>query len=163
MNSAPQERILTWVFLALVAFYVLWAALIAWHYFRIRKEALEVYEAERRRGAFPENEPFEPYERAYLKTSSLRVFIYRWLACVTATVLLPVIVWALNFVWVKIYYAIGADLVFEEGNMVHSFYLAVGSMAGLVLIAGLYARSYHVGRKNDFAKEWADERQIAHA
>lgn len=154
---------MTWVILALVAFYVLWAALIVWHFFRIRKEAHDVYEAERRRGEFPDNEPFEPYERAYLKTSSLRVFIYRWLACVTATVSLPVFVWLLNFIWVKIYYAIGADLVFEEGNMVHSFYLAVGSMAGLVLVAGLYARAYHLGRKSDFGQEWAVERQMTHA
>ena len=42
--------------------------------------------------------------------------------------------------------------------MVHSFFLAVGSLAGLIFIAGFFARAYHLGRKADFDVAWAEEK-----
>lgn len=147
--------------MAIIAVFCLWAGYIYWNYLSIRKEAVIVFNAARDRREFPASEPFEPFERAFIKTSSLRVSIYRFAATLTAVVMLPLSVAFLNFIWVRLYYLLKADLVFAEGNMVHSFYLAVGSMAGLVLIAGIYARAYHVGRKADFEGEWEAEKRAA--
>ena len=150
---------MNWILAAIFAMFVLWAAYLYWNYRSIRKEAVLVFGAARDRREFPANEPFEPFDRAFLKTSGIRVGIYRFAASLTAVIMLPVMVSFLNFIWVRLYYMFRADQVFAEGNMVHSFYLAVGSMAGLVLIAGLYARAYHLGRKNDFEGEWEAEKR----
>ena len=89
----------------------------------------------------------------------MRVSVYRWLAALTAIVTLPLVVWVLNTIWVRLYYLFGLDLVFSEGTLIHSFYLAVGSLLGLVFVAGFYARSYHKGRKPDFDIAWAVEKR----
>ncbi|MAP95134.1 MAG: hypothetical protein CMK07_09305 [Ponticaulis sp.] len=147
------------IILGLVALFLLWAGLIVWTYFGVKAEARKVYAAALQRGEFPATEPYEPFETAYLKTSILRVSIYRWLASVTAVIALPIVVWLLNTLWVRLYYLTSADGVFAEGTLIHSFYLAVGCMLGLVLVAGVYARAYHKGRKTNFEVEWADEKQ----
>lgn len=143
------------IFVGIVLFFAVWAGQIYWNYLGIKKEAKIVYDAARSRAEFPADEPYEPFETAHIKTSVLRVSIYRWAACATAAVVFPIAVWFFNFLWVRTYYMTGANNVFAEGTLIHSFYLAVTAMASLVLVAGLYARAYHKGRTQDFDVEWA--------
>jgi len=147
------------VLFGIVGFFLLWAAFIGWTYFGVRREARVVYNAARDRREFPSDEPYPPFERAYLKTSILRVSIYRWVASVTAVIALPLLVWILNSLWVRAYYAFGVDAVFEEGTLIHSFFLAVGCIAGLVFIAGFFARAYHKNRPFDFDLAWEEEKR----
>ena len=149
---------MTWIILGIIGFYAVWAAFIAWSFTGIKKEARIVYDAARQRGEFPADEPYEPFEQAHICTSVLRVSIYRWLACLTATIVMPLAVWLFSTIWVKLYYFNGANDVFAEGTLVHSFYLAVTTMASLVLVAGIYAHRYHKGRPANFDVEWAKEK-----
>tara|TARA_Y100000052_G_C2955469_1_gene89801 strand:+ start:15999 stop:16499 length:501 start_codon:yes stop_codon:yes gene_type:complete len=150
------------IILGITAFFIVWALLIFWNFFGIRREAQAVYRAARNRGEFPDTEPFGPFERAYLKTSVLRVSIYRWLASLVAVVSLPFVVAAFNWLWVRAYYLFQADDVFGEGQLIHSFYLAVGSLSGLVFVAGVFAWYYHKGRPADFDLAWEAEKQKQH-
>ncbi|MAI91051.1 hypothetical protein [Ponticaulis sp.] len=143
------------IFVGIALCFAIWAGLIYWNYLGIKKEARIVYDAALSRAEFPADEPFEPFETAHLKTSVLRVSIYRWAACATAAIVLPLAVGFFSFVWVRLYYLTGATDVFSEGTLIHSFYLAVMTMGSLVLVAGLYARAYHKGRTHDFEVEWA--------
>lgn len=149
---------MVWVIVGIVGFYAVWAAFIAWNYIGIKKEARLVYDAARRRGEFPADEPYEPFEKAHIRTSVLRVSVFRWCACLTATIIMPLAVWLFNTIWVKMYYAGGGNDVFAEGTLIHSFYLAVTTMVSLVAVAGIYALRYHKGRPANFDVEWAREK-----
>lgn len=147
----------------IAAAFALWAVFIFWNYFGVKRESKLVYKAALDRGEFPATEPYEPFELAYLKTSVLRVSVYRWLACLTAVITTPIVVWLLNWIWVKLYFVLQVDAVFSEGTLIHSFYLAVGSLAGLVFVAGVFARRYHRNRKPDFDVAWAEEKKTYQA
>lgn len=146
------------IILGITAFFIVWALLIFWNYFGIKKEALAVYRAALNRGEFPESEPYPPFQSAYLKSSVLRVSIYRWVASLVAVISLPVVVSFFNWLWVRVYYLFSADDVFGEGQLIHSFYLAVCSLAGLVFVAGVFAWFYHKGRPVDFDEAWEKEK-----
>lgn len=147
------------ILFGIAAAFALWAAFIVWTYFSVKRESKLVYDAALSRNEFPASEPYPPFELAYLKTSVLRVSIYRWVASLTAVIATPVVVWLLNTIWVKLYFLIGGgNEVFAEGTMVHSFYLAIGSLAGLIFVAGFFARAYHIGRKPDFDVAWEEEK-----
>ncbi len=117
-----------------------------------------MYAAALRRNEFHSNEPYQPYERAYVRSYGTRVGVYRWLACLSAVITIPVSIIAISWVWARVYYLTNRPGWMTEGELVHSFALAVGTMVALVGVAAIFARRYHQFRPGTFNEEWEKEK-----
>ena len=137
---------------------VLWAGMTFLFHRRLKKEARYLFELGKKRGEILESEPFPPFERAHLDTSGFRAAVYRWLGAVTGVIVLPIAAVLLDFIWVRLYYLGGQPEVFAQGELIHSFYMAVGCMGSLVGVAAFYTRRYHKGRPPHFDTAWENER-----
>ena len=129
-------------------------ALVAYQYRQTKAEARIVFNAARRRGEFSDSEAFAPFERAFLLTSDLRVGVYRILAAICAMIPLPITVSVVSFIWARFYFLLDRPAWMTEGELVHSFFLAVTAMLGLVGVAAFFARRYHERHPLNFDQEW---------
>jgi hypothetical protein len=145
--------------LVLVVVFGIWGGVIYLQYKRSFTEAKAVFNARRNRAEFPADEPFEPFERAFLRTSDVRVSVYRWLASLFASFSVPFFIMLGGIIWARLYYLSGRPTWMTEGELLHLFYLALCSMGGLVLVAMIFTRRYHTRHPADFETEWENEKQ----
>lgn len=148
------EQQLNPVLIVLALTFLVWAGSLYLRYRQTGTEARQAFDAARRRREFSEDEAFEPYRDAFLRTSDLRVGIYRLLASISAVISIPVSVTLISFIWARFYYLFGRPAWMTEGELVHSFTLAVFAMLGLVGVAAVFAHRYHKRRPGTFATEW---------
>lgn len=145
--------------LVLFVVFGIWAGVIYLQYKRTFTEAKAVFNARKNRAEFPADEPFEPFERAFLKTSDVRVSVYRWLASLFASFSVPFFIMLGGFIWARLYYLSGRPSWMTEGELLHLFYVALCSMGGLVLVALIFTRRYHTLHPADLDSEWENEKQ----
>lgn len=143
---------------ALLIGMIVWAGILLAVYIHVRREARTAFESRSRRGDFAAHDSLPPFETAYLRTSGLRLQIYRWLATATALVCVTIAVPVLSIIWARLYYSLDRPAWMTEGELVHSFSLALGAMGTLVLVAALFVRLYYMRRPGSFEAEWAKEK-----
>ncbi len=152
-TSRERRPGLTYLIAAFAGIFLLWAAGLTAYFYHLRAEAKIVYENDLAHGDVPDGISFETWRGVYLRTSGFRAGIYAWLASVTAFVCLPFIVFLLTLIWNALWYAGGRPGVFAEGELVHSFYTAVGTMIGLVSVAFVYTWRYYSKAPEAFEDE----------
>ena len=142
------------LFLFILLVFAAWAGLIFLQYRNTRREAADVYEAQTSRGEISKTTDYSIYEAVYLQTSSVRLSVYRWLAAFSAVFAFAVSVSLGAFLWARTYYLNGNPSWMTEGELVHSFSLALIGMGTLVLVAWLFVRRYHSRKPADFDLEF---------
>ena len=138
--------------------FVIWAAFVVFQFVMTRREARDMFELGRERGEIDAGEAYPPFERAYLRCSDLRVNVYRWLGAFAAVIALPVALWLVNMVWSAAYYAFDRPAALTEGELVHSFALAIFSFGALICVAAIFALRYHMYRPVRFEEEWMHQK-----
>ncbi len=145
-------------FVLLILGLLVWVGFLVLQYRKIKEEARAVFDASVRRNEISASEDYSIFERVYLKTSDLRVGVYRITALIAAIISLPISISVVGFIWARFYYLLDRPAWMTEGELVHSFFLAVSGMLGLVGVAAIFARRYHEFRPGRFEDEWEAEK-----
>lgn len=145
----------------LVLVFLGWAGVIFFQFRQTKTEALAVFEAEKSRGEIGADEDFAPYERAYLLTSPLRLAVYRWVSGIAAIIAFLVTIIIASYIWARLYYLNDRPDWMTEGELVHSFCLALCGMGALVFVAWVFVRRFHSHKPPLFDATWAAEKQKA--
>ena len=145
---------------AIFVFFAAWAGILFYQFRLAVREADGAFSRAQADGRFSSDETLAQYETAWLRTSPVRVGLFRWVASALAVLSVPLTVFIVSLIWKLLYYSLGRPVALTEGELVHSFGLAVISIAVLVLIAGVAARRYHMFRPTDFDSEWIRQKTV---
>lgn len=133
---------------------VLWAAGLAWRWYRLPDFAGQVYDSNVEKNLLSGDINRDAYIESYVKTEGPRSATYRCASAFVALLALPSLVTAFNWMWDTVWRFLGAiEGPFERGYMLHTFMTFVFVMAVIVALLYVVTAWYYRTRPPTLAEE----------